>query len=46
MAAYISFDSLKSSVFNDILYFSKEFINLSYYTATFLVAAHRFGVPF
>ena len=41
--AYISFDSLKNSVFNDIFCFEKEFMNLSYYTGTFLVGAHWFG---
>ena len=46
MTAYISSDSLKNSVFNNTFCFQKEFINLSYYTGTFLVGAHRFGVPF
>ena len=46
MAAYILFDSLQNSVLNDIFCFQNEFINLSYYTATFLVGAHRFGDPF
>ena len=29
-----------------IYFFKKEFINLSFQTATFLVGAHRFGFPF
>ena len=46
MGAYISFDSLKNSIFNDIFCFKKEFINFSYYTAAFLVGAYKFGVSF
>ena len=46
MAAYISFDILQNSVFNNIFCFEKALTNFPYYTATFLVYAHRFGVQF
>ena len=46
MAAFVLLDSLQNHLFNDIYFFKKVFINLSYYTGTFFVGAHGFGVPF
>ena len=46
MEAYISFDSLKHSLFNNVFCFEKESINFSYCKGTFLAAAHWFRAPF
>ena len=46
MAAFVLLDSLQNHLFNDIYFFKKVFINLSYYTGTFLVGTHGFGVSF
>ena len=40
MVAYILFDSLYNSLFNNIFCFEEELINLSYYAATLLVGAN------
>ena len=45
MEAYITFDDLQNSLYNNISCFEKKFINLSYYTVIF-VGSDWFGVPF
>ena len=40
MYIYISLDSLQNSLFNNMFYFEKKFINLSYYTRPFSLVAH------